>query len=309
MAPLANAVSGEVGLLFSFHYMGSRDLGEYLDTLGVPVASFVDSGGFSAWSQGVSIDLDRYASWLRRYARVIDHYANLDVIGSSRGTLLNQIRLERLGLRPLPIVHYGSSQEEIRRYHSRGYEYQCLGGMVPRLGSMSAALRRGQEHDGLRWLKDSHEAAAELGVKLHGFGVTSWGLVQAFPWRSVDSSSWASGIRYGRLVVFDHRRGRWQGVSLRDRSSIMPVASLIREYGGDPIELIRDLEHSRRWNTICAVRSWVAANRWLASKGDDVRIYIVTPGIATESDTQLRNAVRVAAGVEHDNGIAKMETR
>ena len=93
----------EVGLLFSFHYLEGRSLVEYVESLSYQPSTFIDSGGFSAFTQGASISLADYASWLRRNLRAVDHYANLDVIGDPRGTLQNQIRMERLGLRQTPV--------------------------------------------------------------------------------------------------------------------------------------------------------------------------------------------------------------
>lgn len=298
------ATPEEMGLLFSFHYMGERSLVSFLTSLGHRPRVFVDSGGFSAFTQGATIDLPTYARWLRANAAGIDHYASLDVIGNPRGTLQNQIRLEQEGLRPLPIVHFGTPASEVRRYAERGYSYLCLGGMVPHLGSMSQALRFGKPHEGLSWLRSCHEVAEELGVGLHGFGVTAWSLVRGFRWRSVDSSSWSAAVRYGRLPVFDPSTGEWHTTPIRDVGKVMSLAPLLRSYGVDPTAIVRDMEETRRFTVIVAVRSWVAPSRWLAEKGHPVEVYTVTPGVEITTDHELRNAVRIAMGAPHERGIA-----
>jgi hypothetical protein len=297
------AVPKELGLLFSFHYMGERSLVGFLASLGHRPRVFVDSGGFSAFTQGAAVDLLAYARWLRANASGIDHYASLDVIGDPRGTLVNQIRLEREGLRPLPIVHFGTDSSEVERYADRGYPYLCLGGMVPHLGSMSQALRFGKDHPGLVWLRACHEVAQRVGVGLHGFGVTSWSLVKGFPWRSVDSSSWSSAVRYGRLSVFDPTTGEWTTTPIRDVAKVMALSPLLRSYGVEPTAIVRDAEETRRFTVIAAVRSWVAASRWLTEQRHPVDVYTVTPGVETTTDHELRNAVRIAMGASHERGI------
>lgn len=171
------AVPKELGLLFSFHYMGERSLVGFLASLGHRPRVFVDSGGFSAFTQGAAVDLLAYARWLRANASGIDHYASLDVIGDPRGTLVNQIRLEREGLRPLP------------------------------------------------------------------------------------------------------------------------------SYGVEPTAIVRDAEETRRFTVIAAVRSWVAASRWLTEQRHPVDVYTVTPGVEATTDHELRNAVRIAMGASHERGI------
>lgn len=301
---LAPASPGEMGLLFSFHYLEGRSVADYVATLGYRPEVFIDSGGFSAFTQGATISIADYSSWLRRNLHAIDHYANLDVIGDPRGTLQNQLRLEALGLRPLPIIHYGTPAEEISRYAKKGYSYACLGGLVPHLGSLSQALRSNDDHPGLVWLRKCHEVAAAEGVGLHGFGATSWSLLRAFPWRSVDSSTWSTSVRYGRLPVFDPGAGRWVTTPIRDVQGVMRLGPVLRSYGVEPLEILRDMEHTRRLTVLVSARSWLVASRWLRERGHAPQVFIVSPsGSFGTTDPELRNAFRISAGAHHQNGI------
>lgn len=271
----APAEPHEIGVLFSFHYYGTTDLVEFVGGLKYEPSVFVDSGGFSAWSQGAVIDPHDYARWIRRNAKVISHYANLDEIGDARGTLRNQMKLERMGLRPLPVIHLGSSVEELRRYKARGYDYLCLGGLVPNMKLVRSELRAGGGRT-IDWLDELHVAAAELEVGLHGFGVTNWPLLLRYQWRSVDSSSWSSGYRFGNLNVFDPEAGRWHNFNLRDRSKIMKLRGLIRRYGCNPVSFIRDsgLAKTRPEVVRLAARSWLVAQRWLNASPRDLRKHL-----------------------------------
>lgn len=251
----------ETGLLFSYHYMGEgSSLVDYLGKLGHRPRVFIDSGGFSAFTQGKAIDLRAYARWLRVNAAGIDYYASLDVIGDPRGTLQNQLRLEREGLRPLPIVHFGTPASEVRRYAERGYRYLCLGGMVPHLGRLAQALRLGKDKDeGLAWMRACHEEAQTLGVDLHGFGVMTWNIMQAFPWRSTDSSSWNAGLRFGIVRFYDIKNHVWRSFRLRDIGEVMKHRNCLRAYGVDPRAIITDSEHCLDAVVVLQARSWKAA--------------------------------------------------
>lgn len=265
---LAPVKPRELGGLFSFHYFKDADLGTFLDRLeanGYQPEVFTDSGGFSAFSQGVIVDLDSYARWLVRWKSRLHHYANLDVIGDPRASLRNQILLERKGLRPLPVLHVGSDPEEIRTYRARGYEMMCLGGMVPLLPVVASSLRGDQIHPAVDWLSKCHEVAKEEGVILHGFGATNIAVMRAWPWVSVDSSSWATGFRFGRVTVFDPLRKTIARLACRDTQTLLSYASVLRFYGVDPMDLIRDGDKTRIALVTLAGRSHLAMARWLRS--------------------------------------------
>ena len=57
---------------------------------------FIDSGGFSAKTQGAEIDLSAYVAFLKRYAHRITVYANLDVIGDATSKVSNMDPTEAL---------------------------------------------------------------------------------------------------------------------------------------------------------------------------------------------------------------------
>lgn len=276
---LAPASERELSMLFSFHYYGKFDFAEYVGSMAVRPMVMVDSGGFSAHTQGAEISLDAYVGWLRRNADWIDLYANLDEIGDPAGTLRNQLRMERMGMRPMPIVHFGSDPRIIAQYAANGYDYQALGGMVPHLRGVARAARDGKPHELIDWLDRCHDVAGASGVGLHGFGATTWSIVELYPWRSVDSSSWSSGYRYGTASLFDWRLGRWRSFQIRDVAAIMPMAGLIRSYGVDPMFLIHQGEGFRAAMIALSARSWLAAQRWL---NKDCNIFLASASTTTE---------------------------
>ena len=167
------------------------------------VELFLDSGAFSAETQGAKINIQEYIDFIKEHEDVIEVYANLDVIGDPVDTWKNQKVMERAGLSPLPTFHYGTDLKWLKRYLSAGYDYIALGGMVP-ISTPNLQL----------WLDDlfPNHLCDEAGmpvVKVHGFGLTSLRLMLRYPWWSVDSTSWVMTGRMGSIYVPRYRNGQW----------------------------------------------------------------------------------------------------
>jgi hypothetical protein len=204
--------------LMSYWYYKTRDM-DALIAKTFPLSTpdiFADSGAFSALTQGGAIDIDEYATWLKRWQHVFTLYANLDVIGDADRTFDNQKRLEDQGLHPLPVFHAGEGFKHLD-YYLKHYQYIALGGIVAKNPSMAWLVRCFQMAEGRRIY--------------HGFGVTTWNMLKAVPWRSVDSSTWSGGARYGKIPLFDNIKGGFSGVQLGDSKSCYAHATLLRSYG------------------------------------------------------------------------------
>lgn len=136
---------------------------------------FLDSGAFSAFTKGVTIDIQEYISFIKENQDVIETYANLDVIGDPVGTLDNQKIMEEAGLNPLPCFHYGEDLAYLKHYLSK-YDYLALGGMVPI-----------STNDLIPWLDTLFgdyicDKQGLPKIKIHGFGLTSLKLMLRYPW-------------------------------------------------------------------------------------------------------------------------------
>lgn len=184
---------------------------------------FLDSGSFSllrhsqkhgggnSWydSDEMKAYLERYARFVRKHAAGIDVYANVDCIGYPKRSWRNLKFLEKRGLRPLPVVHYGTDVEWVKRYIDEGYDYIGIGGMV-------ASLVGDCERAGFRsWLDEifsiiCNTPSGKPAVRLHGFGVTNYKILSRYPWWSVDSTAWCKRAGYGGLMMPQiGRRGGW----------------------------------------------------------------------------------------------------
>ncbi len=163
---------------------------------------FLDSGAFSAWSQGIEVNIHDYIAFVKEHEDILTVYANLDVIGSAEGTFQNQKIMEAAGLNPLPVFHVGEPWDYLQRYIDN-YDYVALGGMV---GRPKPTL--------VPWLNQCFskyicDDAGYPKAKIHGFGLTSLSLMLQYPWYSVDSTSWIMTSRMGSIYVPRYRNGEW----------------------------------------------------------------------------------------------------
>lgn len=161
---------------------------------------FLDSGAYSAFSQGAKIDIYEYINFIKEHEKHLSVYANLDVIGDPIGTWENQVIMESEGLTPLPCYHYGENIKWLKKYLKK-YDYIALGGMVP---VSTKNLRPWLDTLFSDYLCDSTGMPI---AKIHGFGMTSLRLMLRYPWYSVDSTSWVMTGRMGAVYVPIKRGG------------------------------------------------------------------------------------------------------
>lgn len=253
----------QLRILLSYHYYKDTDLDAlFAKYFTAPYPEvFADSGAFSAASQGAHIDIADYAAWVKRWAHLLTVHSNLDVIGDAAATDRNQKTLEDMGLDPLPVFHTGSDMAHLDALLDR-YQYIALGGMVPYMRFPKRIMP---------WLIKCFKLAQGRAV-FHGFGATSWTVVQSFPWYSVDSSSWGSGFRYGQVPVFNTTRGKFETLSLGKVKEWQEHARLVTQLGFD----WRDFADRKRNDRakICAISalSYMMAEQWLRQRHGEIFI-------------------------------------
>lgn len=192
-------------MLESYHYIHKQSMVDKIRRDGCKL--FLDSGAFSAFTQGVEIDLPGYCDYIKRNEDIIEKVDDnlmasvLDGIGDPYKTWQNQAAMERLGVRPLPCFHYGEDERYLDWYVAN-YDYITLGGMVP----ISTPQL-------LHWLDriwEEHltDGSGRPKIKVHGFGLTSLDLMMRYPWFSVDSSSWVQIAAHGSVFLW------WNGRTL-----------------------------------------------------------------------------------------------
>jgi hypothetical protein len=182
--------------LESYHYLTKmRDVPPYLRGLGKTL--FLDSGAFSAFTQGVTIDLQEYADFVQDNSDIIHVASNLDVIGrgNEQASWDNQKTLEKMGAKIQPVHHARDADKWLLKYLAEGYDYIFLGGMVP---ETTQYLRGWLDHMWGKYLTNKDGTAK---IKVHGFGLTTGELMWRYPWYSVDSTSWVMNSSFGSIYL------------------------------------------------------------------------------------------------------------
>jgi hypothetical protein len=108
----------------------------------------------------------------------------------------------------VPVFHGDQSTVWLERYADSGHKLVGLGS-VPRAGW------KGMEY----YYGKCFDVAEKVGLKLHGFAVTSLSLMFRFPWYSVDSATWVKVAAYGKIIVIDPVRNVVNQIHVSDRAS------------------------------------------------------------------------------------------
>lgn len=218
--------------------------------------AWIDSGAYSAFTKGETIQLGQYCAWLLENCDFIDYYAVLDVITSAAKTWEAQLEMEKWGLDPVPCFHYGEDTSYLARYLDK-YDYIALGGMVP---ISTPQLIPWLDHIWGTFLTDR---VGKPTVKVHGFGLTTFSLVQRYPWFSVDSSAWLQRANFGKCLFVDAKGGvmdtgisdkspmagkRGQHITTQTPAAQAALELAIAEAGFTVANLRNSYNWRRKWN-------------------------------------------------------------
>ena len=163
---------------------------------------FIDSGAFSMWTRGISIDVDKYIEWLNERADYIDLFGQVDAI-PERGANEQQVRqaaektwdnylyMRARVKKPKSLLytfHVGEPIEFLERAlewtdeNGEYIPYIALGGMVGKPAPVRDSF--------LRRCYDVIRKSSNPNVKVHAFGMTDRDLLTKYPITSADSTSW-----------------------------------------------------------------------------------------------------------------------
>jgi len=211
--------------LHSYYYIPQLEKNWFAMNTKNKVQLFLDSGAFSAWSQGEVIDIQEYITFIKDNEKYIDLYSNLDDISDPKTTWKNQQIMKKAGLSPVPVFHYGEDIKWLKRILSKGYGYISLGGMVPI-----------HNKDLIPWLDDLWDTYLTDNkgfpiTKVHGFGLTSLPVMLRYPWYSVDSTSWVITGRMGGIYMPERKNNKWVFGKTSYKVSVSNKSSNIRKAG------------------------------------------------------------------------------
>lgn len=202
--------------LESYHYIHKQSYVEKIRADGVKV--FLDSGAFSAFTQGIKVDLPKYCDYIKQNIDIIEKSEDgdilasvLDGIGDDLQTFQNQHYMQEHGVRPLPCFHYGEDDRYLEWY-IKNYNYITIGGMVP---VDKTVLVHWLDRI---WEKYLTDGSGNPRLKVHGFGLTTYNLMERYPWYSVDSSSWVQAAGNGSIVLPDFFDDKLAAVAVSENS-------------------------------------------------------------------------------------------
>jgi hypothetical protein len=178
-----------------------------------PEYLILDSGAFTAWNTGKQVDIDAYATWALANQHKAEKVVavNLDVIPGEAGrtstkkeraegmkqSLINADYLRSKGLEVMEVYHQDEPQVFLDTLLDRLPPNGILG-ISPR-NDVSLKSRIEWQNLVLRHLYQRY--GIENLPKTHGLAVTALDSMKAFPYYSVDSSTWTTSMRFGQYIT------------------------------------------------------------------------------------------------------------
>ncbi len=168
----------------------------------------LDSGAYSCWKQGKSIDVHKYGEFLLKNEQYIWRAVNLDKIpgefgrvpspdeveASAKEGFKNSNILRDMGVNAMPVFHMGERMYWLEKMVDEGFDYIGISPANDRTTKQKRVWL--DEVFGLLCGKGGFPA-----VKTHGFGVTALPLLARYPWYSADSVTWMLVGGYGNILV------------------------------------------------------------------------------------------------------------
>lgn len=143
--------------------------------------------------------VDKYVRFCNKRKKEWDFYVTFDYAPKAEIVWKMTKLLKEKGVDPTPLYHGDESIDWLKRYLDLGYK---------RLGVSPGVGKRMTYKQARRCLDDVFKLIGNYkGIKLHGFGITSIALTYAYPWYSVDSSSWSRTASYGAIISMDPDKG------------------------------------------------------------------------------------------------------
>lgn len=145
--------------------------------------------------------IESYVEFCRKYSKDWDFLINYDYRVHAPTVYDMQKKLERLGMRPVPVFHGDNGMDWLHRYCKEGYKLICIGGITAMAGRTNWKSKR-------IYYESVFEVAEKYGVQLHALAQTSISLMFQFPWFSVDSATWAIIATYGCILDVNESTGK-----------------------------------------------------------------------------------------------------
>ena len=198
------------------------------------ISIFIDSGAYSAYTKGATIDVDAYINWINTHGDAFTVIAQVDFIpGKSNLETDAEVYLKapqhswenylymHERLRPelrdklIPVFHQGENFKWLKNMIN--WVDPETGRHMPYIGvsphtEVTSANRLSFCRDVFRIIKNSDNPT----VCTHGFGMTALQLLKNIPFTSVDSTTWLQSAIHGQILL--PRGGKLSPVVVSERT-------------------------------------------------------------------------------------------
>jgi hypothetical protein len=147
----------------------------------------VDSGAFTAWNTGRTINLDDYCRFLDSISYLQPFYAvQLDVFGNKKQTKKNYEIMRSRGYHVMPVFTRGEDKGQLESLYE-DTDYIMFGGVT---------VGRGNK-EYVKWFVENNKNR-----KAHWLGFVNMPFIKRYKPESVDSSSVTSCAQYGNFSLY-----------------------------------------------------------------------------------------------------------
>jgi len=231
-----------LNILVAYPYMKKQVI-DVLNENQDKIRFLLDSGAFTAWKAGKSIELDDYCRFIETLPFKPWRYFTLDVIGDPHKSFENYQTMLKRGFNPIPIFTRGENVSMIDEYYKTS-DVLGIGGLVGTQGN------KGFVKGIMNIVKDR---------KVHWLGFVPHDFVNFYKPFMCDASSWTHAARNGDLKVYI---GNGKIKSFRKLDFKMKpnekVLKLFSSYGITEKELGKNENwKSHKWLNVAAGRMWV----------------------------------------------------
>lgn len=220
-------------ILVSFVDLNNRNVRHYLDTItkfrsmSSSNKIFLDSGAYTAWTQGRRINLLDYIKFIKSYGHYFDRIASLDDMDDWQKSLDNYRDMVKAGLaHVMPVYHLNEPFQVIDDYFqiNPNIDYLGLGRLVAEKTSLDTLDNKLITI--FNYLRSLDNIPKDL--KVHLFGITNYRILSHFLTRvnSADSSAWLSAAMYGQLS-FAHRNMQFNFKKITKNRPDMNISKIV----------------------------------------------------------------------------------
>lgn len=242
--------NGGTNILIS--YLGKNLVNQVKDNPNVSL--IIDSGAFSVWTKGKSINLKEYidyCKWLKANNHLKKlHFVNLDVLPGKFGkrpTMQEREdsategwkNYEAMKAHGLDVIHVFHQHEDLK------WLEKLMNDSSPYIGISPANDLSKKER--LIWLKQVFNIVKDK-KKTHGFGVTAFDILKEIPFYSADSSNFATPVRFG--YVWKYKNFKMLNLKYRKRKAAFILKKGVDAITGKGYDYLDD-----------SVKSYVEAQR------------------------------------------------